>query len=162
MMSNVITKNGEARMPGDMAGQLEYAANCIGDASRADLQVMLRRAALMIRNAAPIGLDAETEDVLLSIAGELGITRNDMIRHIVKEWLETNAYLPLSADVAAASSASLSQTAMPASTIIGAAPARTAIPSPATRSRRVFLLASRTVLFPPRRLRKLFAPMPRR
>jgi hypothetical protein len=39
-------------MPGDMAGQLEYAANRIGDASRADLQVMLRRAALMIRNAA--------------------------------------------------------------------------------------------------------------
>lgn len=66
-----------------------------GEASRADLQVMLRRAALLIRNAAPIGLEAETEDALLFIAGELGMTRNDMIRHIVKEWLETNAYLPV-------------------------------------------------------------------
>jgi hypothetical protein len=82
-------------MPGDMAGKLEYAADRIGDASRADLQVMLRRAALMIRNAAPIGLDAETEDALLSISGELGMTRNDMIRHIVKEWLEINEYLPV-------------------------------------------------------------------
>jgi hypothetical protein len=92
MMRNAIF--GDERMPGDMAGQLEYTADRIGDASRADLQVMLRRAALMIRNAAPIGLDTETEDALLSIAGELGKTRNDMIRHIIKKWLETNAYLP--------------------------------------------------------------------
>jgi hypothetical protein len=82
-------------MPGDIAGQLEYSADRIGDASRADLQVMLRRAALVIRNATQIGLDAETDDALQSIAGELGMTRNDMIRHIVKEWLETNAYLPV-------------------------------------------------------------------
>ncbi|GAJ91055.1 hypothetical protein [Rhizobium rhizogenes] len=95
MMSSAIFKNGDARMSGDMAGQLEHVADRIGDASRADLQVMLRRAALLIRNAAPIGLEAETEDALLSIAGELGMTRNDMIRHIVKEWLETNAYLPV-------------------------------------------------------------------
>ncbi|WP_374189146.1 CopG family transcriptional regulator [Rhizobium rhizogenes] len=95
MMSNAIYRHGGARMPGDMAGQLEYAADRIGDASRADLQVLLRRAALLIRNAAPIGLEAEMEDALLSIAGELGMTRNDMIRHIVKEWLETNAYLPV-------------------------------------------------------------------
>ena len=94
-MSNSIFQNGEARMPGDMAGQLEHTADRIGDASRADLQVMLRRAALMIRNATPIGLDAEPEDALLAIAGELGKTRNDVIRHIIKEWLETNAYLPV-------------------------------------------------------------------
>lgn len=94
-MNNSIFQNGDERMPGDMAGQLEYKADRIGDASRADLQVMLRRAALMIRNAAPIGLNAETEDALLAIAGELGKTRNDMIRHIIKEWLETNAYLPV-------------------------------------------------------------------
>ncbi|WP_414125443.1 CopG family transcriptional regulator [Rhizobium sp. BR 317] len=78
-----------------MAGQLEYAADRIGDASRADLQIMLRRAALVIRNATPIPLDAETDDTLLSIVGELGMTRNEMVRHIIKEWLETNAYLPL-------------------------------------------------------------------
>ncbi|WFU07393.1 CopG family transcriptional regulator (plasmid) [Rhizobium sp. CB3171] len=88
-------KRKEERVPSDVAGQLEYAADRIGDASRADLQIMLRRAALVIRNATPIGLDADTDDALLSIAGELGITRNDMIRHIIKEWLETNAYLPV-------------------------------------------------------------------
>lgn len=94
-MNNSIFQNGDERMPGDMAGQLEYTADRIGDASRADLQVMLRRAALMIRNAALVGLDAETEDALLAIAGELAKTRNDMIRHIIKEWLEMNAYLPV-------------------------------------------------------------------
>ncbi len=95
MMDNTIFQRGDTHMPSDMAGQLDYTADRIGDASRADLQVMLRRAALMIRNAAPIGLDVETEDALLSIAQELGMTRNDMIRYIVKEWLETNAYLPV-------------------------------------------------------------------
>ncbi|WFU07133.1 ribbon-helix-helix protein, CopG family (plasmid) [Rhizobium sp. CB3171] len=88
-------KQNEERPPSDMAGQLEYAADRIRDASRADLQIMLRRAALVIRNATPIGLDADTDDALVSIAGELGMTRNDIIRHIIKEWLETNAYLPV-------------------------------------------------------------------
>jgi len=94
-MSNAIFQNGDQRMPSDMVGQLEYAADHIGDASRPDLQVILRRATLMILNATLIGLEAETEDALLSIADELGKTRNDMIRYIVKEWLETNAYLPV-------------------------------------------------------------------
>ncbi|AVA25995.1 CopG family transcriptional regulator [Rhizobium sp. NXC24] len=88
-------KRNEERPPSDMAGQLEYAADRIGNASRADLQIMLRRAALVIRNATPIGLDGEMEDALRSIAGELGMTRNDIVRHIIKEWLETNAYLPV-------------------------------------------------------------------
>ncbi|UWU25470.1 CopG family transcriptional regulator (plasmid) [Rhizobium sp. CB3060] len=88
-------KRNEERPPSDMAGQLEYAADRIRDASRADLQIMLRRAALLIRNAAPIGLDAEMDDALLSIAGELGVTRNEIVRHTIKEWLETNAYLPV-------------------------------------------------------------------
>ncbi|WFU10912.1 ribbon-helix-helix protein, CopG family [Rhizobium sp. CB3090] len=85
----------EERVPSDMAGQLEYAADRIGDTSRADLQVMMRRAALVIRNAGSIALDAQVEDAIDSIADELGKTRNDMIRHIIKEWLETNAYLPV-------------------------------------------------------------------
>jgi predicted AlkP superfamily phosphohydrolase/phosphomutase len=49
----------------------------------------------MIRNSAPIGLEAEAEDAVQTISNELGMTRNDMLRHIVKEWLETNAYLPV-------------------------------------------------------------------
>jgi len=94
-MGITIFQNGDTPMPRDMAGQLDYTADRIGDASRADLQVLLRRAALMIRNAAPIGLDIEAEEALLAVAQELRMTRNDMIRYIVKEWLETNAYLPV-------------------------------------------------------------------
>ncbi|MDE1993633.1 MAG: CopG family transcriptional regulator [Rhizobiaceae bacterium] len=78
-----------------MVGQLEHAADRIGDVSRADLQVMLRRAALLIRNAAPVGFVAEIEDAIRSVSDELQMTRNDTIRRIVKEWLETNTYLPI-------------------------------------------------------------------
>jgi hypothetical protein len=51
-------------------------------------QVMLRRAAITIRNSAPIGLDAEVEDAVRAIADEPRMARNNMIRQIVKEWLE--------------------------------------------------------------------------
>ncbi|WFU13182.1 CopG family transcriptional regulator (plasmid) [Rhizobium sp. CB3090] len=77
------------------AAMLEDAADRIGDMSRADLQIMLRRAALMLRNAGSIPLDGEVEEAIDSIADELGKTRNDMIRYIIKGWLETNAYLPV-------------------------------------------------------------------
>jgi hypothetical protein len=79
----------------DYAALLEDAANRIGDMSRADLQIILRRTALMLRNSASIALDGNIEDAILSIADELGKTRNDMIRYIIQEWLETNAYLPV-------------------------------------------------------------------
>jgi hypothetical protein len=79
----------------DYAALLEDAANRIGDMSRADLQIILRRTALMLRNSASIALDDNIEDAILSIADELGKTRNDMIRYIIQEWLETNAYLPV-------------------------------------------------------------------
>ncbi|MDE1995071.1 MAG: CopG family transcriptional regulator [Rhizobiaceae bacterium] len=82
-------------MPQDLAAQLEHMAGHVGDIPRADIQVVLRRAALMIRNASPIGLDVDCEDAVRAISGELNMTRNDMIRRIVKEWLETNAYLPV-------------------------------------------------------------------
>lgn len=62
---------------------------------RPDLQILLRRAALMLRNAGSIALDEQVEEAIDSIADELGKTRNDMIRYIIKEWLETNAYLPV-------------------------------------------------------------------
>lgn len=79
------SQRNETRMPQDLAGQLEHMADHIADTSRADLQVMLRRAALMLKNAAPIGFDAEAEHAVRAISGELGMTRNDMIRQIVKE-----------------------------------------------------------------------------
>lgn len=79
----------------DTATLLEDAANRIADISRPDLQIMLRRAALRLRNAGSIALDDDVEEVLRDLTGELGLTRNDAIRFIVREWMEKSAYLPV-------------------------------------------------------------------
>ncbi|MEH2679628.1 ribbon-helix-helix protein, CopG family [Rhizobium leguminosarum bv. viciae] len=60
-----------------------------------DLQGPRRRAALRLRNATAVSLEEEVEDALRHLAGELGLTRNDTIRFIVREWMEKNAYLPV-------------------------------------------------------------------
>jgi hypothetical protein len=72
-------------------------AERIADISRADLQVILRRAALMLRNVAGVPLEPTTADALDSIAAEMKIGRSDLIQIILREWLETNAYLPVRA-----------------------------------------------------------------
>lgn len=79
----------------DTATLLEDAADRIADISRADLQIMLRRAALRLRNAGDISMDDDVEEALGDLAGEFGMTRNDTIRYIVREWLEKNTYLPV-------------------------------------------------------------------
>ncbi|ANM10412.1 MULTISPECIES: ribbon-helix-helix protein, CopG family [unclassified Rhizobium] len=79
----------------DPANLLEDAADRIADISRADLQIMLRRAALRLRNAGDISMDDDVEEALRDLAGEFGMTRNDMIRYIVREWMEKNLYLPV-------------------------------------------------------------------
>lgn len=81
----------------DTATLLEDAADRIADISRADLQVMLRRAALRLRNAGAVSMEDDVEDALRNLAGELGMTRNDTIRFIVGEWMEKNTYLPVHA-----------------------------------------------------------------
>jgi hypothetical protein len=78
-----------------VAEELESAADRIADISRADLQIILRRAALMLRNVAGVPLEPATGDALDSIAGEMGIARSDLIQIVLREWLETNAYLPV-------------------------------------------------------------------
>ena len=77
------------------ANELENAADSIADMSRADLQIILRRAALMLRNVAGLKLGPATEDALNSIAAEMNIRRSDLIQIVLREWLETNAYLPV-------------------------------------------------------------------
>ncbi|TIL56719.1 MAG: hypothetical protein E5Y79_28350 [Mesorhizobium sp.] len=77
-----------------VAEELESAANRIADISRADLQIILRRAALMLRNVTGV-LEPETKDALYSIAPEMKISRSDLIQIVLREWLETNAYLPV-------------------------------------------------------------------
>ncbi|MBX4954281.1 CopG family transcriptional regulator [Rhizobium lentis] len=79
----------------DTATLLEDAANRIADVSRADLQIMLRRAALMLRNSGSIAFDDNVEEALRELSGEFGKTRNDTVRFIVREWMEKNTYLPV-------------------------------------------------------------------
>jgi hypothetical protein len=63
--------------------------------SRADLQIILRRAVLMLRNVSGVPLEPAAEDALNSIAAEMKIGRSDLIQIVLREWLETNAYLPV-------------------------------------------------------------------
>ncbi|TIT24219.1 MAG: hypothetical protein E5W70_04575 [Mesorhizobium sp.] len=78
-----------------VAEDLEHAAQRIADMSRADLQILLRRAALMLRNVGGVPLEPATADALDSVAAEMKIGRPDLIQIILREWLETNAYLPV-------------------------------------------------------------------
>ncbi|TIR27202.1 MAG: ribbon-helix-helix protein, CopG family [Mesorhizobium sp.] len=75
--------------------ELENAAGRVADISRADLQIILRRAALMLRNVSGVPLEPATEDALNSIAAEMKISRSELIQIVLREWLETNAYLPV-------------------------------------------------------------------
>jgi hypothetical protein len=59
--------------------------------------IIPRRAALMLRNVSGVPLEAATEDALNSIAAEMKIGRSDLIQIVLREWLETNAYLPVRA-----------------------------------------------------------------
>ncbi|MBB2719709.1 UNVERIFIED_ORG: replication initiation and membrane attachment protein DnaB [Rhizobium etli] len=79
----------------DIATLLDDAADRIADVSRADLQIILRRAALRLRKEAAVSLDEDVEETLKDLASEFEVTRNDMIRYIVRKWLGTNAYLPV-------------------------------------------------------------------
>ncbi|WP_256750521.1 ribbon-helix-helix protein, CopG family [Mesorhizobium sp. Mes31] len=78
-----------------ISAELESAADRIADISRANLQIILRRAALMLRNVAGVPLEPATDDALNSIAAEMGIGRSDLIQIVLREWLEANAYLPV-------------------------------------------------------------------
>ena len=78
-----------------LVGELERTAERIADASRADLQVMLRRAALMLRNVNGVALDPKVDEPTTSLAHEMGVSKPDLINTIVGEWLIANAYLPV-------------------------------------------------------------------
>ncbi|MGO6787616.1 CopG family transcriptional regulator [Rhizobium ruizarguesonis] len=67
---------------------LEDAADRIADISQADLQIILRRAALRLRNSGSIALDDDIEEAIRDVCSELVLTREDAIRYIVREWME--------------------------------------------------------------------------
>ena len=76
------------------AAELEQAAEASANASRRDLRILLRRAALRIRNSDSLGLDNETEQALDFLAAELGTTRSDVMRTIILDWLIDAGRLP--------------------------------------------------------------------
>lgn len=78
------------------AGELQSASDRIAEVSRADLQVMLRRAALMIRNTDGIDLDPRVEEALLGMAAEMRVSKSDLIKTVIADWLVANSYLPVS------------------------------------------------------------------
>ncbi|OWV71216.1 CopG family transcriptional regulator [Rhizobium sp. R339] len=71
------------------------AADRIADVPRPELQILLRRSALRLRNAAGVSMEEDVEEALRDLAGELGLTRNDTIGFILREWMEKNTYLPV-------------------------------------------------------------------
>lgn len=75
--------------------KLERAADHIGDASRADLQVLLRRAALLLRNVGGLNLEPRTDEILAGLATEMGKGKLDLVETILDDWLVANAYLPV-------------------------------------------------------------------
>lgn len=77
------------------AAELEAAADEVSIRSRADLQVILRRAALRIRNRDGITFDQDVDTALNELAAEFGTTRNDLVRRIVREGLQAMQYLPV-------------------------------------------------------------------
>ncbi|MGX8014322.1 hypothetical protein ACVDG8_037905 (plasmid) [Mesorhizobium sp. ORM8.1] len=77
-----------------VATDLETAADRIGEISRADLQVMLRRA-LMLRNVTGLVLEPNVEESLAGVADEMGLSKSDLVRTIVSDWLVANAFLPV-------------------------------------------------------------------
>lgn len=75
--------------------ELEHTASHIADASRADLQVLLRRAALMLRNVGALSLEPRTDEALNGLAAEMGKAKLDLVETILDDWLVANAYLPV-------------------------------------------------------------------
>lgn len=57
--------------------ELENTADHIADTPRADLQVMLRRAALFLRNVGGIAIEPRTDEILNGLAAEMGTGKPD-------------------------------------------------------------------------------------
>jgi hypothetical protein len=76
------------------AEELENAASHIADVSPADLNALLRRAALRFRNSTGLPLEPDVDNVLASIASSLEMPKAELVSRLITEWLEDNGYLP--------------------------------------------------------------------
>ncbi len=76
---------------------LESMADRIGDAHSEDLQALLRRAALRLRNPPGLVLDRDVDEIVTALAREIGMSRQEVANRIIREWFDTNSYVPLQA-----------------------------------------------------------------
>jgi hypothetical protein len=69
------------------ADKLDEAACRIAEVSRAELQVMLRNAALRLRNASGMGLDPEIDHAVNVLVADLKQPKSEILESIVRDWL---------------------------------------------------------------------------
>ncbi|RFB79434.1 hypothetical protein [Methylovirgula sp. 4M-Z18] len=76
---------------------LETASQQVGSTLDQEVAALLRTAATRIRNASTIVLDADVDFPLAEMAMEFGLSKEQLIRNILKDWVEAN-YLSLDDD----------------------------------------------------------------
>lgn len=72
--------------------QLEETADNIGVEQRYVLAALLRQAAIRLRNSNGVVIEPEMDLALKDVAAKLGESKPDLIRHILREWLERHSY----------------------------------------------------------------------
>ncbi|RAZ90528.1 hypothetical protein DPM33_13550 [Mesorhizobium hawassense] len=77
--------------------ELQLAADRSAEMSGADLRALIRRAALLLRNArgGDVNLEADVEVALEGVAAERRVSKPQLLRLIVRQWLIVNSDLPL-------------------------------------------------------------------
>ena len=73
--------------PAAFADELDKAADGIAHISQADLQNLLRRAALHIRTADDIALGSDVDKAITSLSADLNLSRKKALQVIVWDWL---------------------------------------------------------------------------
>jgi predicted TIM-barrel enzyme len=76
------------------ANELEAAADGLADINCGELQALLRRAALRLRNTGRLTLDADVDEAIDLLAAELKQQQPDVLRTIVRDWLIIAGRLP--------------------------------------------------------------------
>ncbi len=75
--------------------QMEDIADDIGSVPLSDLAVLLRRAALRLRNdKGDMALEPDMEQAIATLADALGKPKGETIRMVLRDWLTANGYLP--------------------------------------------------------------------
>lgn len=82
--------------PANFAQELLSAADRTGEMSGSDLKALLRRAALVLRNAGcDLGMEADIEEALDGAAAEMRVSKTQLLQSIAMQWLIANSHIPL-------------------------------------------------------------------